>query len=597
MIGVYEDILPQLPLDIQASNSFHRFSSFCVLGLFLPGLRMEIEAILAALRAEAALDSVRRTPSTNGRSATARQTIPDKVAKTPEFDLTFVTFMNKNGKDLPRNWNNTGQTAGYIVPLRQLFLMADEAPHWTHRFPNVLICMTNHISVCAGNYLCVVVDSEKVQVVCCCSHSSGTAHVGRSLPISAFSKLHYESGFVLPAEILDVRTDRRMGDGLLRGAVLCACFISVAGANITYSPKSGRSFIFVQVETSNGSGNYVYTVNDFAANVLTGRLTTVFLPFVYIVVFIVGLPSNAIALWVFFFRTKKKHPAMIYMANLAMADLMFVIWLPLKIYYHVNGSNWIYGEAMCKLVVGFFYGNMYCSILFMTCLSVQRYWVIVNPISHARKKSRLALIISVTIWILIMLSTIPLYLFDQTVYIAKLNITTCHDVLPLYTMTFDMFNYFISLAVGLFFFPAVLTTLAYTLMIKTLNASITDENIGKKRKRAIRLIITVLVMYLLCFIPSNILIILHYSFIKSSYIDSIYALYIVALCLSSMNSCIDPFVYYYVSQDFRENVKNTFKCQSVRNVERMRISFSSMKYSRKSSSYTSSSNNTKTSNC
>uniref|UniRef100_A0A8C5Q2I5 F2R like trypsin receptor 1 n=1 Tax=Leptobrachium leishanense TaxID=445787 RepID=A0A8C5Q2I5_9ANUR len=384
---------------------------------------------------------------------------------------------------------------------------------------------------------------------------------------------------------------------LLWGALLCVCVLPVTGNTTPCLPKKGKSFIYIEVQTCNGSGNSVYTVDDFAANVLTNGLTTGFLPAVYLIVFLIGLPSNAIALWVFLFRTKKKHPAIIYMANLALADLMFIIWLPLKISYHLNGNNWVYGEAMCKVFVGFFYGNMYCSILFMTCLSVQRYWVIVNPMSHTRKNSKIALVVSITIWVLIILSTIPLYLFNQTAYLPRLNITTCHDALPLDRLSFDMFNYFISLAVGLFFFPAGLTTLAYTLMIRTLNASITDEIIGKKRERAIRLIITVLFMYLICFIPSNILIILHYSFIKNQYVDNIYAFYIAALCLSSFNSCIDPFVYYFVSKDFRDNVKNTMKCRSVRTVERMRISFSSMKYSRKTNSYTSSSNSTKTSSC
>ncbi|XP_053556431.1 proteinase-activated receptor 2 [Bombina bombina] len=385
---------------------------------------------------------------------------------------------------------------------------------------------------------------------------------------------------------------------LLSWALLFVFFVSItAGQNVSRSTKKGRTFIGHKVEIINGTGRSFFTVDEFASQVLSGRLTTVFLPTIYIIVFIIGLPSNASALWVFMFRAKKKHPAVIYMANLALADLLFVIWFPLKISYHLNGNNWIYGEALCKVLVGFFYGNMYCSILFMTCLSVQRYWVIVKPMSYTRKKTKYALIISITIWVVIILSTIPLYLFDQTVYVGNLNITTCHDVLPLDTLAFDMYNYFLSLAIGVFFLPAVLTALAYTLMIQTLNASITDENIGKKRKKAIKLILTVLIMYLVCFLPSNILLVVHYSFIKYSYKGSVYAYYITALCLSSLNSCIDPFVYYFVSKEFRNNIKNAYLCRSVRTVERMRVSFSSMKYSRKSNSYTSSSNNTNTSSC
>ncbi|XP_060091823.1 proteinase-activated receptor 2 [Heteronotia binoei] len=358
----------------------------------------------------------------------------------------------------------------------------------------------------------------------------------------------------------------------------------------TVKPK-GRTFIRQNINTINSSEE-AYGVDSFAAGILTGKLTTVFLPVVYILVFIVGLPSNAMALWVFLVRTKTKHPAVIYMANLALADLLFVIWFPLKIAYHINGNNWIFGKGLCRVLVAFFYGNMYCSILFMTCLSVQRYWVIVNPILHSRKKSDIAVGISVAIWILIFLGTIPLYIVDQTVYLNDLNITTCHDVLPYKVVAEDMYNYFLSLAIGVFLFPAVLTSAAYILMIKTLNASITDVNIGKKRKRAIKLIITVLCMYLICFLPSNILLVVHYAQIKNHRIGNVYASYITALCLSTLNSCIDPFIYYYVSKDFRDNLKNALLCRSVRKTRRMQVSLSSSRYARKSPPYSSSSNTT-----
>ncbi|XP_023799452.1 proteinase-activated receptor 2, partial [Cyanistes caeruleus] len=355
--------------------------------------------------------------------------------------------------------------------------------------------------------------------------------------------------------------------------------------------SKGRSFIGQKVTNANNSEE-LYKVDEFVTEVLTGKLTTVFLPIVYIFVFIIGLPTNAMALWVFFFRTKKKHPAVIYMVNLALADLLFVVWFPLKISYHLNGNNWLFGEGLCKVFVGFFYGNMYCSILFMTCLSVQRYWVVVNPIVHSKKKSEIALGISIAIWILILLSTIPLYLVNQTAYISNLNITTCHDVLPENVLAHDMFSYFLSLASGLFLIPAVITAVAYVLMIKTLSASIIDVSTGKKRKRAIKLIIVVLSMYLICFTPSNVLIIVHYSLLKAYSQSHLYVWYITALCLSTLNSCIDPFIYYYISKDFRDNLKYALLCRSVRTTQRMQVSLSSSRNLKKSDSYSSNSSRT-----
>ncbi|KAM7025050.1 proteinase-activated receptor 2 [Acridotheres tristis] len=382
---------------------------------------------------------------------------------------------------------------------------------------------------------------------------------------------------------------------LLPVLLFCALLGAAATAeeNNGSSRPKGRSFIGQKVLNVNNSEEVdEYKVDEFVAEVLTGKLTTVFLPIVYIFVFIIGLPSNAMALWVFFFRTKKKHPAVIYMVNLALADLFFIVWFPLKISYHLNGNNWLFGEGLCKVFVGFFYGNMYCSILFMTCLSVQRYWVVVNPIVNSKKKSEIALGISIAIWILILLGTIPLYLVNQTAYISNLNITTCHDVLPENVLAHDMFSYFLSLATGLFLIPAIITAVAYILMIKTLSASIIDVSTGKKRKRAIRLIIVVLSMYLICFTPSNVLIIVHYSLLKAYSQSHLYAWYITALCLSTLNSCIDPFIYYYISKDFRDNLKYALLCRSVRTTQRMQVSLSSSRNSKKSNSYSSNSSRT-----
>ncbi|KAI5144372.1 Proteinase-Activated Receptor 2 [Manis pentadactyla] len=388
---------------------------------------------------------------------------------------------------------------------------------------------------------------------------------------------------------------------LLGGAILLAA--SASGSCTTPGTNrssKGRSLIGKMNSSSpiTGKGASVepgFSVDDISTSVLTGKLTTVFLPIVYTIVFVVGLPSNGMALWVFLFRTKKKHPAVVYMANLALADLLSVIWFPLKIAYHIHGNHWAYGEALCKVLIGFFYGNMYCSILFMTCLSVQRYWVIVNPMVHPRRKANIAIGVSLGIWLLILLVTIPLYVVKQTAYIPALNITTCHDVLPQEVLVGDMFNYFLSLAIGVFMFPAFLTASVYVLMIRALRSSTMDENSEKKRQRAVKLIITVLAMYLICFTPSNLLLVVHYFLIKNWSQSHVYALYIVALCLSSLNSCIDPFVYYFISQDFRDHAKNALLCRSVRTVKRMQISLTSKKFSGKSSSYSSSSTSVKTS--
>lgn len=347
--------------------------------------------------------------------------------------------------------------------------------------------------------------------------------------------------------------------------------------------------------TGTESDNGVW-ISDLAEKVLKSHVTTIGLPVIYIFVFALGLPTNALALWVFLFRTKKKHPSSIFMANLALADLLFVIWIPLKIAYHFNNNNWIYGDGLCKVLVAFFYGNMYCSIAFIACISVQRYWAVVDPLSQRQRDNRVAIYVSITVWVVVWLITIPLYLYDQDVKVANLGIQTCHDVTrPSQKKTAA--GYFLTMGTLGFIVPTVVCIVSYVLMLKALRNSMGDPAISKKRKKAVVLIVTVLVMFLICFTPSNILLLVHYILLLAEAENNLYGFYIVSLCLASLNSCIDPFIYYFISEEFREHVKNTFLCRSERTVERMRVSFSALKFSKKSSTYTSDTGTTQSSEC
>ncbi|XP_076020099.1 proteinase-activated receptor 2-like [Genypterus blacodes] len=348
---------------------------------------------------------------------------------------------------------------------------------------------------------------------------------------------------------------------------------------------------FTGTETSDG-----VWVSFTGARVLESGLTTVFLPVVYIIVFVVGLPTNAMAIWVFLFRTKKRHPASIYMANLALADLLFVIWIPLKIAYHFNGNNWIYGQGLCKVLVAFFYGNMYCSISFIACISVQRYWAIVYPLSQRLRSSCGAVCVSVSVWVLVWLATIPLYLYDQEVKVTNLNIFTCHDVTKP-SQSKIAAGYFLTMGTVGFVVPTVVLIISYVYMLKALRNTGTDPAVAKNRRKAVILIITVLVMFLVCFVPSNIMLLVHYILLLGESDNNLYGFYLTTLCLASLNSCIDPFIYYFISGDFRDHIKNTLLCRSQRTVERMRVSFSALKFSKKSNTYTSSSGNTESTEC
>ncbi|CAM9983982.1 proteinase-activated receptor 2-like [Lampetra fluviatilis] len=287
---------------------------------------------------------------------------------------------------------------------------------------------------------------------------------------------------------------------------------------------------------------------------LTGSITTVLLPVIYILVFVVGLPSNGLALWVLCFRVKPKKPSTIYMINLAVADLLFILLLPLKITYHLRGNDWPFGKIACHVFLTSFYGNMYCSILLLTCISVDRGLAIIYPMRSLQwRRNRYAMGICVGTWVVVLLSTVPLQLVNPLAYIDNLHITTCYDVFPIDTLPGFLFYYYTALCVLCFLVPFLVTVACYALIIRSLARTLRNGD-GNKRTRSIQLAALVLLTFVLCFAPSNIVLLLHFALLRYKGASDLYIVYMLCLSFSSLNSCLDPFVYYFMSTECRRKL-------------------------------------------
>lgn len=104
----------------------------------------------------------------------------------------------------------------------------------------------------------------------------------------------------------------------------------------------------------------------------------VFLPVCYSLTFLFSLTLNSVVL----LRScsgcttgcgrRRWNTSLIYMVNLATTDLMYGLSLPFLVASYVLRDHWVFGDFMCRLVRFLFYFNLYCSIFFLTCISVHR---------------------------------------------------------------------------------------------------------------------------------------------------------------------------------------------------------------------------------
>ncbi|XP_067373896.1 proteinase-activated receptor 4 isoform X2 [Channa argus] len=307
----------------------------------------------------------------------------------------------------------------------------------------------------------------------------------------------------------------------------------------------GDSRSFNLIITSNGT-----TLNEKQLQQIQALTTTLYLPVLYLLAFIVGLPSNLMALWVLIFRTNPL-PSTILLINLTVADCLLLLVLPFRIVYHFRGNHWELGEPFCRVVMAMFYGNMYGSVWCLALVALDRYIALVHPFSAKLLRSKqTSLLMTVTVWVVVLSAMVPLLVSKQTYTVNPLNITTCHDALIQETQKNFFLPYFATLFASCFLLPFIVILFCHSAVLYTLLAE------GKRYGHAIRVTALVLLVFLVCVLPSNILLLINYtSFLKKDRED-IYVPYMVSLAVSTFNSCIDPFIFYYVSSEFREKARS-----------------------------------------
>ncbi|XP_063306319.1 G-protein coupled receptor 20 [Pelobates fuscus] len=254
-------------------------------------------------------------------------------------------------------------------------------------------------------------------------------------------------------------------------------------------------------------------------------------------IFLVGIILNSLAIYVFCFRTKSKTTSVIYTINLVVTDLLVGLSLPTRIIMYYSGGNC----STCFFVHSFtYFVNMYCSILFLTCICVDRYMAIVQvEASRKWRNPNYAKLICILIWIFAVVVTF-------TILTTTINHPQC-CFFQLFSLT--AFEYFV---------PLIIITF-YTLRIMwALSRSTLMNQSRERRMKAVQLLITVLIIFTVCFTP------FHVSQVaicvsKSISRDVSLIVYHVTVTLSSLNSCMDPIVYCFVTNNFQSTMKSIFR--------------------------------------
>ncbi|KAJ1199626.1 hypothetical protein NDU88_003459 [Pleurodeles waltl] len=273
-------------------------------------------------------------------------------------------------------------------------------------------------------------------------------------------------------------------------------------------------------------------------------------PTFLLLVFVYSLLGNGLILALLLKYEKVKTVTNLFILNLVVSDLLFAASLPFWAVYH--RSEWIFGDAMCKLMTAIYYIGFYSCVLFLTLMSVDRYLAVVHVVSAARTRSvGYATVASLIVWGISFLSTLPkifIYGTRQDSSVGTVCAETGYD--EEHIKTWKMVGYCQQLVL-FFLIPLVIILYCYVLIVaKLFRARMHDKF------KAVKLIFLIVLVFFVCWTPYNVVV-----FIKMLPVSAPntcnkgldYAFYICR-CLAYFHCCTNPIFYTFVGTKFRRHL-------------------------------------------
>ncbi|XP_061532455.1 apelin receptor 2 [Phycodurus eques] len=266
-------------------------------------------------------------------------------------------------------------------------------------------------------------------------------------------------------------------------------------------------------------------------------------------------------------------------ASLALADLCFLVTLPLWAVYTALGYHWPFGQTLCQLSSFLTALNMYASIFSLSVLSVERYWVLTGQ--PRRRPSARAPRALAGLWVLAGFLALPALLMRsvqvpdwpdesgsiacQMDYSMLIRDEPDEDERERAQMWWAAVLSIKSTLLG-FLLPLVVLLVCYCSLARLLSRHFGrgPRPDPRRQRRLLRVIVTLVLAFFLCWLPLHVnktlSLLLEFGFLPySCALDQILlAAHPYVTCVAYLNSCLNPLLYAACDRSFRKRCRQTF---------------------------------------
>ncbi|XP_044529896.1 C-C chemokine receptor type 7 [Gracilinanus agilis] len=295
----------------------------------------------------------------------------------------------------------------------------------------------------------------------------------------------------------------------------------------------------------------------------------------YSVICFVGLLGNGLVMLTYIYFKRLKTMTDIYLLNLALADILFLLTLPF--WAASAAKSWIFGPFLCKAVYCIYKMSFFSGMLLLLCISVDRYFAIVQAVSAHRHRSRIILISQIScgvVWLLAFLFSIPELIYSNILKNGRCSLVT--EDLETFTTIIQVSQ----MVIG-FLIPLLVMFSCYLVIIRTLLQARNFE-----RNKAIKVIIAVVIVFIVFQLPYNgVVLAKTVAALNKTATDCEHSKQLdiasdVTYSLACFRCCLNPFLYAFIGVKFRQDLFKLLKTLGCLSQERL-LNLSSCRQNRR----------------
>ncbi|KAJ0060551.1 hypothetical protein NL108_015519 [Boleophthalmus pectinirostris] len=267
---------------------------------------------------------------------------------------------------------------------------------------------------------------------------------------------------------------------------------------------------------------------------------------------LVGVSGNIYTLVVMCHSMRSAASMYIYIINLALADLLYLLTIPFVVCTHFLG-DWYFGNAGCKILISIDFLTMHASIFTLTIMSTERYFAVLKPLDTVKRSKSYRKAIALLVWVASLVLTLPTIVSIELMTVG--NKTMCLPTLSPISYKVYITLLFCTSIVA----PGLIIGYLYIQLARTywISQTVTFKQTKKlPNQKVLYLIFTIVLLFWACFLPFwvwQLLCQFHPSLSLSNRAKR--NINYLTTCLTYSNSCINPFLYTLLTKNYKEYLR------------------------------------------